>query len=223
MQLSSNLILSRYEWANECLQELLINTPLRNVADIGAGEGVMRACVEAAGGQWQGFDLSPKLPTICQWDLDCPAPENCRTASIVLMLDVLEHLNNPWRGLGNLVSVLEPGGYLVLTMPNPLWSRSRTHLLARGSLTCFTQSDLDLNHHVFTPWPHIVERLLNDMNLQVERYVTLDGATQLPGAPYNLRYPSRYAYSLLNIMIERWDPRARGMSYGILAKNRRST
>jgi SAM-dependent methyltransferase len=213
-----SLILSRYDYAHQCLQELLPLAPSNIVIDIGAGGGEMRSLTEASGGKWQGFDLHPQSPEICFWDLDLPAPTEYESAGIVILLDVVEHLNNPWLAVRHLVDILLPEGFLILTTPNPHWSRSRFYALAKGNLACFTQSDLDLNHHVFTPWPHIVEKLLKDTGFSIESYVTLDGPTRWPGRPYNLRYPLRCAFACLNKTIEKYDPTACGMSYGIVAR-----
>jgi hypothetical protein len=213
MELPQNLAKSRYEWAEVCLRELLsqVNSPV--VSDIGAGSGIMKTITESTGGVWQGFDLVPQIPEIHHWDLDYPMPSHFQSPGIIMMLDVLEHLNNPWLSIKNIANTLLPNGFLIITMPNPKWSRSRFYNLAKGSPACFTQSDLDLNHHVFTPWPHIIERLLKDTGFTIENYVTLDGCTALPKAPYNFRYPLRFAFSIMNIMLEKYDPTACGMSY----------
>ena len=218
MKLSANLPVSRYEWAEICLKELITQVNSSVVSDIGAGDGRMKSVTESVGGHWQGFDLVPQTPEIHQWDLDFPMPSHFPSSGIIIMLDVLEHLNNPWLSVKNIANTLMPEGFLIITMPNPKWSRSRFYNLAEGSLSCFTQSDLDLNHHVFTPWPHIIERLLTDMGFSIEKYVTLDGSTRIPKNPYNFRYPLRFAFSLINIMLEKYDPTACGMSYGILAR-----
>lgn len=222
MKVSANLSLSRYDWTRQCLHELLPLAPSSIVSDIGAGGGEMRSLTEASGGKWQGFDLCPQCPEIHCWDLDRPAPGECQPAGMILLLDVLEHLNNPWLAVRHLADTLLPGGFLILTTPNPRWSRSRYYALAKGNLACFTQSDLDLNHHVFTPWPHIVEKLLFESGFTLENYVTLDGHTSWPGSPYNLRYPLRCAFALLNMAIERRDSTACGMSYGIVARKNAS-
>jgi len=213
-----NLAISRYEWAYQCLHELLPVAPSRIVSDIGAGDGKMHSLTEAVGGHWQGFDLAPQLPEVHSWNLDYPAPTKSQSAGIIVMLDVLEHLSNPWLGIQHLGETLLPEGFLILTVPNPRWSRSRLYALAQGYPACFTQSDLDVNHHVFTPWPHVVEKLLNDTGFGIESYVTLDGSTGWPGGPYNLRYPLRCAVALLNMAIEKRDSSACGMSYGIVAQ-----
>ena len=40
------------------------------------------------------------------------------TSDVVLCLDVLEHLVNPWGTLENICQLLEPGGYLIASIPN---------------------------------------------------------------------------------------------------------
>ena len=89
--------------------------------------------------------------------------------------------------------------------------------LVYGEPTCFTQDDLDLNHHIFTS-PHVVERILLDNGLSVEEYVTLDGKTTWPGRPYNLKYPVRMGLALTNRVIEWLDPTACGMAYALVAR-----
>jgi hypothetical protein len=218
MKISENLASDRYEWAKTCLQKLLPQSPSSIVNDIGAGDGKMRSVIESVGGSWQGFDIAPQLSAIQPWNLDFPIPANFQPAGSIIMLDVLEHLSNPWLGMKHLADTLLPGGFLILTVPNPRWSRSRLFALAQGCPACFTQSDLDNNHHVFTPWPHIVEKLLKDTGFSIKSYVTLDGSTVYPGDPFNYRYPLRFAVALLNIAIEKRDPTACGMSYGIIAQ-----
>lgn len=221
----SNLTFSRHEFAYQCLCELLPRAPSRVVSDIGADLDIgvdnnrMSFLIKKEGGMWQGFDKFPRSPEIHQWDLDGPMPIEFQPAGIVLLLDVLEHLKNPGLAVKNITNALLPGGYLVLTFPNPLWSRSRFHALAKGYPICFTKSDLDLNHHVFTPWPHIVMKYLKDEGFILQKYVTLDGPTNWPPLTLNiLHYSLRCAFALLCMIIEWHEPDACGMSYGLVAR-----
>lgn len=218
MQLNGNLDLSRYEWVPALLGSLLAGSPSREMLDIGAGDGRMQTPIEAAGGNYRGFDLFPAHPQITRWNLDEAPDKSSPLAGGALLLDVIEHCNNPGLALRHIAEALLPGAFLILTAPNPRWSRSRLSAVASGYPACFTPSDLDLNHHVFTPWPHIVEWLLRDAGFRVEQYVTLDGKTRWPGAPYHLRYPVRLGVALAMKTIERRDPSACGMSYGVVAR-----
>ncbi|AYJ87762.1 hypothetical protein D3Y57_19830 [Sphingomonas paeninsulae] len=98
-------------------------------------------------------------------------------------------------------------------MPNPKWSRARFHFLARGYLPAFFESDLISNHHVFTSWPHIVDRLLSDSGFQSDQYTTLD----LNEGRENWSLAA-WPVNLMCRLIEKLDPAASGFSYGFIAK-----
>ncbi|MEZ5312315.1 MAG: methyltransferase domain-containing protein [Thermoanaerobaculia bacterium] len=217
---TANLRDSRYEFALSALRALLPRLPALVVLDVGAGAGLVAAGVESLGVEWRGFDSTPASSDVRRWSIDEPNPAGAACAGAVLILDVIEHLTNPGMAIKNLHSALLPGGYLVLTTPNPRWSRSRLHALVRGVPACFTESDLDLNGHVFTAWPHILARMLKDAGFELEEYVTLDGRTTLPRGPFSLRYPLRLLFSLCNMLIERLDSSACGMTYAVIARKK---
>ncbi|MGI8437654.1 MAG: class I SAM-dependent methyltransferase [Chthoniobacterales bacterium] len=218
MNISNNSNSSRYEWVPQQVQGLLADSIIKTVADVGTGDTRLCGAITNAGGEWYGYDVKPSTDKVQEWNIEKPPECTFPKPVIVLMLDVLEHLCNPWCALQNISEHLLPSGYLILTTPNPLWSRSRLWALATGTPACFTQSDLDLNHHVFTPWPHIVERLLSDCGMAVIRYETLDGATRWPAFPFTARYPLRFAVACVCKWIEQHDRAACGQSYGIVAQ-----
>jgi hypothetical protein len=59
--------------------------------------------------------------------------------------------------------------------------------------------------------------MLTERGFEIVEYVTLDGATAWPGAPYSLRYFVRCAVAAMMMALERRDPTACGMSYGVVA------
>ena len=212
----ANLNLSRYEYAARAVMAKAA-PPAAFVIDVGAHDDRMRKAIEAAGYRWHGFDLRPAHPDVAVWDLIEPCPLGGGRAAIVLLLDVIEHLVNPGIALRHIRDATAPGGELILTAPNPRWSWSRLHALRHGNPACFTQADLDFNGHVFTPWPHILFRMLADAGWDVIEFVTLDGWTQWPGRPFGLRYPLRLGYTALKKAIEWFDASACGMSLGLRA------
>jgi SAM-dependent methyltransferase len=212
MILTATLSDSRYEYATRAAQRFW--QPGALVLDIGAGDGRMKPLLESAGYNWMGFDLRPS-GEIAAWDLNFPCPQNL-SANLVILLDVIEHLLNPGIALSHISKVMAPNGRLIITTPNPRWSRSRFYALSTGFLACFTQSDLDLNGHVFPVWPHILCKILRDSGLEVIEYSTLDGRTTWPRG-LSLRYPVRCLVAAANKAVERIDPTACGMSFAVIA------
>ena len=218
---TSNLDFSRYDFAFATLQALMPSLPSKVVFDIGAGDAPMKR-IESIGLSWHGFDLKSS-PEISHWDLNSPCPKTELSAGAAILLDVIEHCVNPGLVLQNVSAVLHPNGRLILTTPNPRWSRSRIHSLFFGYPTCFTQSDLDTNHHVFTPWPHIMEKMLHDAGFEIDDYVTLDGKTRLLDRPISYSYPAKCILRLGLMAIEQLDSSACGMSYGLIARKVKSS
>jgi hypothetical protein len=219
MKLSGNLDLSRYAYAEDVARRRLGAANAKTIFDVGAGDGIMKGPLESAGFNWLGFDIAAR-EDICRWDLGRPCPRQDITPDLVLWLDVIEHLANPGIALDHIAQTMAPGATLLVTTPNPRWSRSRLWALQSGNLACFTQADLDLNGHVFPVWPHILERMLTDRGFEIAEYVTLDGATTWPGTPYSLRYPVRCAVAATMMFLESRDATACGMSYGVVANLR---
>lgn len=202
---SASLDADRYTFAFEKLRSLMKSLPSKTVFDLGVGDGRMRR-IESFGFIWRGFDQSPWGDVSC-WDLTDPCPTS-EKAGAALLLDVIEHCVNPGLALKNIANALEPKACLILTTPNPRWSASRLHTLVFGWPSGFTHLDLDQNHHVFTPWPHILEKLLHDAGFAIDEYVTLDGKSRL----------FRHRLSLARIAIEAFDRSACGMSYAFVAR-----
>lgn len=207
----------RYGYARRVVRELAGRLPLQAVHDVGAGKAVLCPAVEEAGLAWRGWDMAPAAAGVHAWNLEEPCPQPGATAGLVLMLDVIEHLANPGLALRHVAAIVAPGGWLLVTTPNPRWSRSRLEALRTGYAACFTEDDLR-NGHLLPVWPHALRVLLGAAGLQVERHATLDGATRWPAFAIEARYPLRLAVAALCRRIERSDPSACGMSYAMLAR-----
>lgn len=189
------------------------------VYDLGAGKGLMQKKIENLGFQWFGFDISPAKKSIKKWDLNRPCPQGEKSCDVIILLEVIEHLNNVERSLQNIRRAMRKKGILILTTPNPRWSRSRLHALKTGYLSCFTPSDLEWNHHVFTPWPHIVADLLRKSGFTILEYASIEGPTTYwPKNPFGGLWLFKVLGNLTCRLIEKRDSTACGMSYGIVAR-----
>lgn len=212
---------NRYDWAISKLEAIKKVQEIKVVYDIGGRDAIMKARIEALGINYYGFDLFPLDGSIRKWDIEEEFPYNeLPKPDVIIMLEVIEHLRNPWLGISNLSRLLSSGSSFILTTPNPHWSRSRFDLLLNNYLSCFTVSDLKNNHHVFTPWPHIVEKLLDDCNLEIKKYAAIDGRTRLFGKPINILFPIVFFFRLFQFIIENKDNKAIGMSYGIVSEKK---
>ena len=193
------------------------------VFDVGAGKAPMREPVEQAGLRWFGFDLDASTAGVERWDLSDPCPLAGQKAGLILLMDVIEHLLNPGLALNNLTEVLADGGYLLVTTPNPRWSKSRLHALLTGFPSSFQQSDLDLNRHVFPVWPHVLARVLEERGDVIQEYCLLRGRYGWPPLAPLATYPARFGHALACKLIENFDITAVSLDYAFLAQKQDAT
>jgi Methyltransferase domain len=222
MVLKDNTSLNRYSWAAKKIDEIIVKYLQKSTItlfDIGSRDSVLKQYIASPAIDYHAFDLEPLDNSAKQWDIEKPFPYTNTAPQIITMLEIVEHLKNPWMCMKNIADTVEPGGYLILTTPNPTWSNSRLDLLKNGYLSCFSESDLDLNHHVFTPWPHIVSKLLTDSGFEIIEYSTLDGKTKIfDNNLKGLTIPIKLAFRIIKKIIEFRDSSSIGMSYGVIAK-----
>lgn len=204
--------LNRAEFAHAMIDKYHGQTPNHFISDIGAGYGHMQQKIEAVGGSWQPFDYVKKMNFSIIWDLNNAAPENMAKAGMVVFLEVLEHLGNPLLGIQNIAKHMEKGGVLILTTPNPQSSKNRLNLLLKGTLYAFQEKHL-VEHHVFTPWEHVVRHFLESAGFELLEYAIVD-------TTYQHRKLTSFKDGLkfyLERFIELNNHKAKGMSYGIVA------
>lgn len=208
----------RYDFAEDLVVRKSGSLKPPVVFDVGAGKALMRSPVERAGLSWLGFDLDTSTPGVEAWDLANPCPLQGQKAGLILLMDVIEHLLNPGLALDNLGAALADGGYLLISTPNPRWSKSRLHALLTGFPSSFTQSDLDLNRHVFPVWPHVLCRILEERGFLIEEYCLLRGKYGWPALSPLSSYPLRLLNALFCKTVERMDATAVSLDYAFVAK-----
>jgi len=86
--------------------------------DVGCREGIQTKWLEMKGYKVTSIDVEPKYPKGLVVDVDKPLPFRTASFDLVWCSEVIEHLENPARSVGELVRVLRPGGLLVVTTPN---------------------------------------------------------------------------------------------------------
>src|SRR6185437_13474935 len=100
--------------------------PPARLVEGGVGGGANLVTFRDLGYRVSGFDLMPESVAHCRTlgindvrthDLQQPWPIEDGPASVVVMLDVIEHVPDPVAVLRNAASTLAPDGGIVLTVP----------------------------------------------------------------------------------------------------------
>jgi SAM-dependent methyltransferase len=175
--------------------------------DIGCGRGELLREIRD---EWQPSALSGIDPI--DWLADdlradvhfeqLPAEDADRLAQAdrVLMIEVIEHLEAPWRALRSVAGRVAPGGWLVVSTPNLATLRSRLELGLRGNLTSFRP---DYEPHVSPALPHVTSRILGEEGLSVQAprfagadVISLSGGQVWPEA-IRKRYPRLSSVSVV--------------------------
>ena len=202
-------------FANEMLDKYYKTSPNTIVSDIGSGFGHMQNKIKSLGATWQPFDYVRKIDKAIIWDLNKPCPIEAKNAGTVIFLEVLEHLGNPQLGLQNITKHIEVGGILILSTPNPSSSQNTVNLFLKGRLFSFQEKHL-VEHHVFTPWEHIVRFFLEECGFEILEYASID-ISNSQNRNSNLKDIFKRK---METIIEKRNPKAIGMSYGIVARKK---
>jgi SAM-dependent methyltransferase len=113
------------------------------VLEVGCGSGDTLAYLQASGRcRWTcGVELFPEAADTARGRLDEVYEANIEqmelpiapsSLDVVLCLDVLEHLIDPWTTASRLARLLKPGGVLIASIPNVRHFRVVLPLLFRG-------------------------------------------------------------------------------------------
>jgi 2-polyprenyl-3-methyl-5-hydroxy-6-metoxy-1,4-benzoquinol methylase len=122
--------------------------------DIGAGEGAFTrrlldlgfSNVEALDIDGAGFRVPEVHCHVIDLDSDGWA-DSLGSYGLIVALETIEHLENPWRFFRNLGRLLQPGGHLLLSSPNVTSWYSRLLFLRHGELHWFGYSRLLSDGH----------------------------------------------------------------------------
>lgn len=135
---------------------LPVLSPGARILDFGAGQGAMSArladlgfTVTSVDKQADSFKASTPFE---QLDFDDPqsvetfAESNLAAFDLVLGIEVIEHVENPWAYVRILSTMVTADGYLLLSTPNVTSWYSRVKFLFTGRLHQFEDSDRAYGH-----------------------------------------------------------------------------
>lgn len=170
---------SRRRFVLQHIHRIARRSPIDQVLDIGCGDGLMFDDLSRFGEPW-GLEPDEQLLTpdgpyrdrieVGEFNADF---QPGRTFDLILMLDVLEHIDDDAAALAQVHSLLNPGGCLLLTVPAlpMLWSRhdvanrhyrryTRSHLRQRLQEAAFEVDQLGY-YFGWTVGPMLMRRLLS--------------------------------------------------------------
>jgi 2-polyprenyl-3-methyl-5-hydroxy-6-metoxy-1,4-benzoquinol methylase len=144
-----------------------------NILDFGCGQGAFSQRLVDLGMVVDACDINTdqvkaKVNRKIKLDLnsEIPADEFPYKYDIILALEIIEHLHNPWKYLDDCLKLLKKGGIIVLTTPNISNFISRLRFFMRGSLLAFEKTDLKHGH--ITPLSFVqIENMCNQFNLEI--------------------------------------------------------
>lgn len=139
---------ARSEFIVETLRQLGPPDGFQRILDVGCGDGLFFPRLREFG-DVEGVEPFPDLLNPANPDRSriyvCPFDQNFQPGkqySLILMLDVLEHLENPAGALRHVRDLLQPDGTVVITVPAfmALWTN---HDVINHHFTRYTKSQLD--------------------------------------------------------------------------------
>jgi 2-polyprenyl-3-methyl-5-hydroxy-6-metoxy-1,4-benzoquinol methylase len=85
---------------------------------------------------------------------------------MVIAVEIIEHLENPWKYLRDCLSVLKEDGIIVLSTPNISSFPSRLRFFMRGTLLAFEKADFSHGH--ITPLSFVqLENMFSSNNIEI--------------------------------------------------------
>lgn len=96
-----------------------------------------------------------------------PYPDNF--FDYVTLIEIIEHLKNPWNCMGEISRVLKPNGILILSTPNIHNLRSKIHFLFKDTFAQFKDVTYDPTGHLHPFAMNELNMVFEENNFTVER------------------------------------------------------
>jgi 2-polyprenyl-3-methyl-5-hydroxy-6-metoxy-1,4-benzoquinol methylase len=167
--------------------EILNKEKRGKVLDLGCGDGDYANNLKQLGFDVTAADLDSsrfRYHNMIQFqkcDITERLPFSDKSFDYVLLLEVIEHLKNPYFVIGQIQRILKDDGVLILSTPNILNIKSRLRFLIEGAFEYFREPPLDqiinpnekiFNLHIFPYRFHELEYLLAETGFKIENIYT---------------------------------------------------
>jgi 2-polyprenyl-3-methyl-5-hydroxy-6-metoxy-1,4-benzoquinol methylase len=173
-----------------------------NFVDVGCAGGLFLLAAQTADGYHcgiaprfnvRGISIDPRERSETERSVGCPVmfPDEAAAAwtgwaDVVTLMNVLEHVSDPFALLSQLRGILKPGGLLLIDVPNNSVVSSRGRLRRRWP-------ELDLGEHINHFVPSTLDRLLTRAGFDPTKrfwgpYKGVESITITPGARAAVRW-----------------------------------
>lgn len=157
----------------------LMEKSSKKVLELGTGNGEFMSELKKRGYDVIGLDILPNKKLlekgfdIRKYDLNEGLPFKQSSFDVVIGLEVLEHLYNPYEMMKEIKRVLKPNGYAIISMPNTASIFSRIGQVYEKRL-----DNLDIYWHHYQPSIISIRNLVSK-ELGIEREIFLSSFRRL--------------------------------------------
>lgn len=134
------------KWEFDVALQLITELRPSTLLEVGCGDGSFLEKVEGAVKHAEGVDINERAVQICQSKglsaSTAALGDLQRKFDMVLLFEVLEHMENPAEMIKSLLNILTPNGVLIMAVPNP-----------DGYLKEVDLNLLDMPPHHNSSWP----------------------------------------------------------------------
>jgi SAM-dependent methyltransferase len=173
--------------------QALVPRDARRIADLGCASGALGAALRARQGcHVTGVEADPayaaaareRLDAVVEGDLETLGPPEGLRCDCLVAADVLEHLRDPWAVLARWAAAVQPGGAVVVSLPNVRHWETFWALGVRGTWPRRSAGLFDATH---LRWFTLADAwaLLEGAGLQVEAVARI----ARPGSRLGARVP----------------------------------
>jgi 2-polyprenyl-3-methyl-5-hydroxy-6-metoxy-1,4-benzoquinol methylase len=179
-----------------------------HVVDVGCGGGALWRVLRSRFSSYCGIDAVrydgfPPDGEFRQADLDRDDwPVDADAADLVVAIETIEHLENPWAFVRGLARIAKPGAWIVVTTPNQLSGLSLATLIVKRRFSAF--QDTHYPTHRTALLPSDLRRLAGENRLE-DVAVRYSHYGRLPLVPWHYpqaiarRFPRRLSDNLMMI------------------------
>jgi SAM-dependent methyltransferase len=193
---------------HETVARILDPFPRGKLLDVPAGEGALSTRLSEAGFDVQACDLYPEIfrvpgiPVRCG-DLSGVLPYADAEFQYITCLEGLEHIENPHQAIREFARLLEPGGHIVISVPNILNIEERMKWLLNGYTSHFkpiSQEHLRMRHEQWGEKEEVVLHI-NPIAYTELRYILEKYGFEVQGTYRDKPKPNIWLYWPLVAMI----------------------